>query len=465
VVVDSAESGETTLVNAILDMLAPFAITIEDATELQCSGKNYLDRPAPQRAHSSSFRFGGDEMEKDKKEFGAPIDGAKDNSFWTPEREEVLQTGLRDEPNARTKAIERLRALHPKLKKPNTIQKRLHGAAPNGVAIWMTPAFWKKEIDLTLIEGIYGGKARRARAIDRIRAIWPDLGCEALLRRMEELASESQPSWFQKNFWDRLDPILLAGIKQGKTGERKAVDKVLRLHPELRIERVWARVRELQRQSRKESEHRAGRPSWTTDQQQRLLSLCQGIGLKEAASVLHEETGWPRDAIIRKAHKLGVPKKQYQKKQEWTEADRTFLLVSVRHVPVRKIARQLGRPEKAVWVQIWREGLPGAWEEGYSRRELCRKFHVSAATLRGWIREEFLKDGADGRVPERSVKAFLRYHRELVNWDRLDPESREWVLELSANEEDAEPDEVTEESAGNGVNRSSAKQLAATAQM
>jgi hypothetical protein len=190
------------------------------------------------------------------------------------------------------------------------------------------------------------------------------------------------------------------------------------------------------------------------------MALCEEVGLKEAASIVQRETGWPRDAIIRKAHKLGVPKKKYQKKQEWGEIDRTFLLASVRHVPVRKIARLLGRPVKAVWVQIWREGLAAAWDEGYSRRELCRRFHVSPATLRGWIRAELLKDGAEGRVPERSVCAFLRQHPELVNWDRLDPEARQWALELSAKDEEAGPGYTS----GSVVKPSSAKQLAATAQ-
>jgi hypothetical protein len=328
----------------------------------------------------------------------------------------------------------------------------------------MTPEFWKKEIDLTLIEGIYGGKAKQLQSIERIRAVWSELDSEALSERVEKLAAESQPQWFQKNFWERLDPILLSGMRQGKMGERKAVGKVLRQHPELRIERVWARVRELRRQSRKEREPRARPFTWTKEQEERLLALCREIGLKDAVSILQWETGWPRDAIIRKAHKLGVPKKHYQKKQEWSEIDRTFLLVSVRHLPVKKIARQPVRPEKAVWVQIWREGLPGAWEGGYSRRELCRELHVSAATLRGWIRTELLKDGADGRVPERSVRAFLRQHPELVDWDRLDPEARQWVLELSAKDEDTESDGSMKQSGGNGVKPSSAKQLAATAQ-
>ena len=378
-------------------------------------------------------------MKEVKTEVSAASGGAKDTIFWTPAREGVLRKGFSDEPNAKSKAIDRMRALHPKLKKLNTIQKRMDGIAPNGLAVWMTPDFWRKEIDLTLIEGIYGGKAKQPEAIERIRSVWPELDSEGLSERMEMLAWESQPAWFRKTFWQDSDPILIAGMKQGKIGERQAVAQVLRLHPELRVERAWARIRELHHRNGKASS-RAGPFLWTAEQEQRLLALHLEVGLKGAVSILERETGWPRDSIIRKAHKLGVPKKVYRGKQEWSEADRTLLLVSVRHVPVRKIARLLGRPEKAVWVQIWREGLPGAWEEGYSRRELCRKFHVSLPTLRGWIRAEWLKDGAQGRVPERSVRAFLRQHSDLVVWNRLDPEARQWALELSGTEDGANGD-------------------------
>src|SRR5579872_4700778 len=120
-------------------------------------------------------------MEGIKTEVGTVTDTAKGDVFWTPDRENALRKGLPGEPNAKGKAIDRMRALHPKLKKLNTIQKRLDGLASNGLAVWMTPEFWKKEIDLTLIEGIYGGKARRPQAIERIRALWPDIGYEALL--------------------------------------------------------------------------------------------------------------------------------------------------------------------------------------------------------------------------------------------------------------------------------------------
>lgn len=401
-------------------------------------------------------------MEEVQAEVNVPAHGAEKLSFWTPERIGALRRRIPVEPKAKDEAIDKLRALHPKLKKPNAIQKRLDGSTPDGLAIWLTPEFWGREVDLTLIEGIYGGRPKRPQVIERIQAVFPELDAEGLRERMETLAAESQPEWFQKNFWEHLDPILLVGMRQGKAGERKAVDKVLREHRELRVERVWARVRELRRQNKKGSEPRAG--PWTNEHDERLLALCNEMGLKDAVSVMQRETGWPRDAIVRRVHKLGVPKKQYQRKQGWSEIDRTFLLVSVRHVPVRKIARQLGRPEKAVWVQIWREGLRGAWEEGYSRRELCRKFHVSGATLRSWIRAELMKDGADGRVPERSVREFFRHHRELVDWDRLDPEDRQWALELCAKDQDGEADGSMEGSGGDGVKLSTAKQLAATAQ-
>ncbi len=130
----------------------------------------------------------------------------------------------------------------------------------------MTLKFWKKEIDLTLIEGICGGKARRSQVVEGIGAVFPELGAEGLVGRMEAFAAEGQPEWFQRNFWQRLDPILLAGMRLGRIGERKAVDKVVRQHPELRVERVWARVRDLRRQNRKRSEARAGPFPWTREQ-------------------------------------------------------------------------------------------------------------------------------------------------------------------------------------------------------
>jgi hypothetical protein len=47
-----------------------------------------------------------------------------------------------------------------------------------------------------------------------------ELDGEGLYERMETLAAESQPHWFHKDFCERLDPILLVGMRQGEIGER-----------------------------------------------------------------------------------------------------------------------------------------------------------------------------------------------------------------------------------------------------
>jgi hypothetical protein len=68
------------------------------------------------------------------------------------------------------------------------------------------------------------------------------------------------------------------------------------------------------------------------------------------------------------------------------------------------------------------------------------------------------------RIPERSVRDFLRLHRQLINWELLDPEARQWALELSAKDEDEEPHGSAEEGGWEDVKPSHAKQLAAIAQ-
>ncbi len=78
---------------------------------------------------------GWGELEKTKTETGAETGSAKDDSFWTPEREDALMKELPADPGAKDEAINKVRALHPKLKKLNTIQRRLQGTAPSGDVI------------------------------------------------------------------------------------------------------------------------------------------------------------------------------------------------------------------------------------------------------------------------------------------------------------------------------------------
>jgi hypothetical protein len=61
-------------------------------------------------------------------------------------------------------------------------------------------------------------------------------------------------------------------------------------------------------------------------------------GLSAAVSDIQNLTGWPRRAILRRAHKLGLPAEPAGDRQRWTMAELRFAIESVNHLTVREIA-------------------------------------------------------------------------------------------------------------------------------
>ena len=312
-----------------------------------------------------------------------------------------------------------MRTLHPKLK-PNAVQKKLAPRSPDGSPCWMTVEFWLDEIDFVLLEGIFNGRAGQTEAIERLCCTWAKLDSKELRNRMEELAIKGLPNFLQDDFWqEELDTMLLDGIAAGGHRIRRAVGKVLKMHPELRVEVIWARVRRLRKQRGKDGRQGVRFP-WTSGLDQQLLTRCAVAGLGVGVSEVQVKTGWPRSAILRRAHKLGIVVQEHPERREWTAADKNFLVQSIRHVPVKVIARELDRTENAVWCKIWEEGLRARYEEDYSQRELCRRLHVRPPTVRRWVEEEWLKLGRNGRIKDRSLGAFFREHVDELNWERVD---------------------------------------------
>src|SRR5262249_41757843 len=153
-------------------------------------------------------------------------------------------------------ALERMRALHPKLN-IETIKKRLDGTGTDHPPGWLNPNFWMDEIDLALLEGIQFGSREQQEAIARIRALWPQLSVEGLTDRMEEVATNDLPAYLCDDFWvGGLDRILLSGLKQGAQGAKAAVNKVLKIRPELRVEVIQRRLRQLARRVPQEKARR-----------------------------------------------------------------------------------------------------------------------------------------------------------------------------------------------------------------
>jgi len=363
---------------------------------------------------------------------------------WLPNSEPVLLNqivGAPSEDLARSLSEELLRALHPKLKS-NAIRAKLMPTAPDGSPQWLTVSFWVKEIDLVLLEGIHNGRSGQSNAIKRLCDIWPKLDSNMLRGRMEDLANRGLPDFLHDEFWREqgIDPILMAGLKAGGQAIFHAVGKVEKMYRDLRVEVIWARVRRLRRQCRNERQKRK-RCTWTEELDHELLVRCADAGLSVAVAEICQKTGWSRIAAVRRAHQLGVATEERGERCPWTEADRNFLVQSIRHVPVKAIARELGRTENAVWCKIWEQGLRARYEADHSQRELCSKLNVRAPVVRAWIQKGWLKLGRNNRVKDRTLKAFFEEHRNEISWERVDGA---WIEEVIGN---AKGEEGTEEQA------------------
>jgi hypothetical protein len=245
---------------------------------------------------------------------------------------------------------------------------------------------------------------------------------------MEELANRGLPNFLHEDFWHKegIDPILLAGLKAGGHAIFRAVGKVERMYRGLRVEVIWARVRRLRKQCR-ERPRKGVRYTWTDKLEQELLGRCADAGLSNAVTEICKKTGWSRAAVVRRAHRLGVPAAERGERSYWSEADRNFLVQSIGHVPVKTIARELGRTENAVWCKIWEEGLRAPYDADHSQRELCCKLQVRAQVVRGWIEKGWLRLGRNNRVKDRSLKVFFEEYGDQLNWERVD---RAWVDEV-----------------------------------
>jgi hypothetical protein len=286
------------------------------------------------------------------------------------------------------------------------------------------------EICKILLGGMLRGSDGQLQAVEQVCAMRPDLNAEEVDGWMQALALEGLPEWLKRDFWTpEMDQILLAGIREGVAGEIKAVGKIVRVHPELRVEVVWARVRHLR--ARKGRKGRRGRPfEWASEIDAALMANCRCANIAAAVSGVQKITGYPRDAILRRARKLGVAKPPLSSWRPWKPAELRFLAESVQHLAVRAIAKELHRSEKAVWRKVETLGLSAKCGEGFTAMEVMTRLHISHSRLRRWVDENWIKIGRNGRITERSLRSFLREHREELHWGLFNGDTFDWLSEL-----------------------------------
>ena len=389
--------------------------------------------------------------------------------FWQQEVDKVLIQGIFARNVAKDEVVERVRSVWPTLSS-SWLGARMEEVARTGLPRWMDQTFWTAEVDPILLTGIQQAGHCKREAVDWVVRTLPQLQVNMIwdrLRRLQKQRTEDlravmpefvaasgcnpqptladgeadssaathavrmpAPSKIDEKFWrTEVDPFLLSSIRNANRLERATVDKVLRRFSELRIGTIWARLRRLQEQ-RRDSGH-AGPPfRWTNELDEQLIRIHGEAGLSAAVSSVQSLTGWPRKAILRRAHKLGLPTRTLGTRRPWTMVEFRFVIESLNHMSVREIAEELGRSEKAVWDMVGQRGIPARFQDGYTMRELAEKLHVRRLSVQKWVEGGLLHRKRNGRIDEASLQSFLYQHPGHLKWPLFDGDTAFWISEL-----------------------------------
>jgi len=389
--------------------------------------------------------------------------------FWQHEVDKVLIQGIFARNVTQDEVVQRVRSVWPKLS-ISWLGARMEEVARTGLPRWMDQAFWATEIDPILLSGLRNASECQSEAVETVLHAFPQLHVGMIWDRLRRLrkqrtadvqavvmalvvandcnnrveagggqADSSATAQFdgmvptsgiERRFWrTEVDPILLGGIRTANRLERETVDRVLRKFSELRIGTIWARLRRLQEQ-RKENGHTGPPFRWTKELDERLIHIHEEAGLSAAVSGVQSLTGWPRKAILRRAHKLGLPTRPLGARRRWTMVEYRFVIESLNHMSVREIAEQIERSEKAVWDMVGQRGIPARFQDGYTMRELAEKLHMRRLSVQKWVEAGLLHRKRNGRIDEGSLQSFLYTQPEILKWPAFDQDTAFWVSEL-----------------------------------
>jgi hypothetical protein len=380
--------------------------------------------------------------------------------FWQLEIDSVLVQGIFGRSGTKSGTVDRIHAVWPKLTVA-WLRDRMEEVARASLPRWVQNEFWATEVDPILLVGLDRATRFQREAVDKVLRACPGLQVGAVWARLRVLrnlrngepkalsvadlgesscvaregrsaaidTSTSAGYSNDRRVWKSVDSILLDGIRQANRCERQAVDKALGAFSELRIAAIWARLRRL-----RNKQETCGPLPWTDELDERLVRVYREAGLSASVTDIQNLTGWPRRAILRRAHRLGLPTEPAGDRRRWTMAELRFAIESVNHLSVREIADELERSEKAVWDMVGHRGIPAKFQDGYSVRELSAKLHVRRPSIRTWIKAGLLHKKRNGRIAEDSLQCYLYNHPERINWPLLDEDTTFWVSELLEDE-------------------------------
>ena len=418
--------------------------------------------------------------------------------FWQQEVDKVMIYGIFGRNVTQDEVVQRVISVWPKVS-ISWLGARMEEVARSGLPRWMDQTFWTAQVDPILTSGLRNANQCQSEAVEIVVRAFPQLRVGVIWDRVRRLRKQRReelqavaapfvlangcngrvaavdgqtdstarpavpmapPLTMDQRFWrGEIDPILLRGIRTANQLERETVDKVLRRFSELRIGTIWARLRRLQEQQR-ENGHTGAPFRWTDELDERLIRTHEEAGLSAAVSGVQSLMGWPRKAILRRAHKLGLPGRSLGSRRRWMMVEYRFAIESLNHLSVREIAEEIGRSEKAVWDMVGQRGIAARFQDGYTMRELAEKLHVRRLSVQKWVEDGFLHRKRNGRIDEGSLQSFLYTHPENLKWPVFDQDTTFWVSELV----EAERIRVTgAETQARAMTRNSEKALAAEA--
>lgn len=167
-----------------------------------------------------------------------------------------------------------------------------------------------------------------------------------------------------------LDRLLIVGTKHGSAAKCEAINKILKLVPELTRGDCWRRIRHLRR-------------------------TFELPALQEA----HPPTASEKP---RRANSVGQ-----SAFRPWTTADDDRLITWAGYEAVAKIAQRLERSERAVRFRLGALGISAKVTDGWSLRALQTMLRVSPVTLRRFIASGVLRV-RDPRVSACSLEAYCK---------------------------------------------------------
>jgi len=196
--------------------------------------------------------------------------------------------------------------------------------------------------------------------------------------RPSNLPPRDPPRPTRRAGWNpKLDEILKAGAAGGPSKLRRAIERILRLNPQLTEREILKRTAEL------------------------------------------KLTNWYRP---------------------WTSEEKDYVLEYARELSVVDIARNLRRTPPAVYQMLWRNGESARVQDGYTQRDLAQIFHVSPKKVQQWVSLGWLTPYGR-RIKDRGLNRFLKEHRDEIDAARIDKEFRLWFLDFGLQDDGTPPPE------------------------